>query len=241
MTRLGRGAWIVIALLAMEAVYVTSRLELVTGLAPLLPDARDQELAWVSARLVDSPLTRTMVLSVSAPELPAAIAGMREFAAAVAPHPEGAALRGGPEEGFPEAVHALYFPRRSYFLSNQPEAELPLRFSDEGLDRAAARLRGELASPRADLVKSLAAEDPVLAFLDLARGFERTRVIRQRCIQKARDLYQPPLDHGIGLDQSQRVRLTHPELGFDRHAHQPGSLLRIRGAAGSTRELLLER
>ncbi|NRA09322.1 MAG: MMPL family transporter [Myxococcales bacterium] len=174
MTRLGRGAWIVIALLAMEAVYVTSRLELVTGLAHLLPDARDQELAWVSARLVDSPLTRTMVLSVSAPELPAAIAGMREFAAAVAPHPEVASLRVGPEEGFPEAVHALYFPRRSYFLSNQPEAELPLRFSDEGLDRAAARLRGELASPRADLVKSLAAEDPVLAFLDLARGFERS-------------------------------------------------------------------
>ena len=172
--QLGRRGRIVVALLVVEGLFVATRLELATGLAHLLPESRDQELALVSARLVDSPLTRSMVLSVSAPELPRALAGMRELASALVAHPEVASLRMGPGAGFEQAVHALYFPRRWYFLSDQPERELPGRLSRSGLERAAQRLRGELASPRAELVKSMAAEDPLLAFLNLARRFERT-------------------------------------------------------------------
>ena len=172
--RLGGAGRTVIALLVVAAVFVGSRLELATGLAHLLPDSQDQELALVSARLVDSPLTRTMVLSLSAPSLAAALAGMRTLGSALAVPPEVASLRIGPRAGFEEAVYALYFPLRWHFLSDEPEVEVPRRLSQEGLERAALRLRAELASPRVDLVKPLAAQDPLLAFLDLVGRFQGT-------------------------------------------------------------------
>ena len=45
-------------------IFVARNLSLSTGIAHLLPESRDQDLARVSAGLVDSPVTRSMVLAI---------------------------------------------------------------------------------------------------------------------------------------------------------------------------------
>jgi predicted exporter len=164
----------VILFLAM-GVYIARNLELSTGIAHLLSESSEQELALVSSNLVDSSLTRSMVLAVSGPDLDTAMAAARQWAVVLDGHPEVASLRMGPDASFGESVFELYFPRRLLFLSSRPERELPERLSDAGLERAARRLLAELASPRAQLIKEFASADPLLAFPDLLDRFDEAR------------------------------------------------------------------
>jgi predicted exporter len=146
--------------------YVHREIRLSSGLSDLLVESTGRELAAISARLIESRPSRTMVLSVSAENLDVAIEGTRRWSAVLASHPEVENVRTGPDPALFEAVHALYFPRRLAFASSEPEEELPERISDEGLHRAAVRLRQTLGGPRGPLVKDLAGADPLLLFLD---------------------------------------------------------------------------
>jgi predicted exporter len=146
--------------------YVREKIQLATGLADLLVESTGRELAGISARLVDSPLLRTMTLSVSGPALDDAIEAVDHWSEKLASHPEVEEVRLGPNPDLARAVHDLYFPRRLAFASSRPEAELPERTSDEGLLRAARRLKRILAGPQGPMVKDLASADPLLLFLD---------------------------------------------------------------------------
>ena len=145
MRHLSVSGWFLVLVLLAEGVFVSSALEFETGLAHLLPESRDQQLANLSAQFVDSPLTRTMVLSVGAEELPLALAAMRDLASSLRLHPEVASIRLGPAPDFLAELQDLYFPRRWYFISSDPESLLGDRLSDVGLSGTVARLRRSLA------------------------------------------------------------------------------------------------
>lgn len=160
-----------VLLLAM-GLFTARNLELATGIAHLLPGSTEQDLARISSGLLDSSVTRTMVLSVSAQDLPSALSAAMRWKGVLANHPEVAAVRSGPGPAFEAGLFDLYFPRRLLLLSGNPEAELGARLSPEGLERAARRLRRELALPQGQLVKEIARRDPLLTFPDQLRNIE---------------------------------------------------------------------
>jgi len=171
--RRGRVAGVCALLFAAMAALVWVRLEPATGLTYFLSTDSRLELAAISSRLADAALTRTMILSVEAPDAQQAVAAARAWSQVLAAHPEVESLRAGPGEDLAAAVFELYFPRRHLFLSSRPEVELPERLSDAGLRREARALQSELRTPRAGLTQRIAGSDPLRAFAALARGFER--------------------------------------------------------------------
>jgi predicted exporter len=175
-----RGALLRLALTALVAAalgaFTLRNLAVTTGITGFLSAPDEVALAGLSARIADSPLVRTMILSIAAPDPRAARRAAREWATDLAAHPEVASLRVGPGEDLAPAVYALYFPRRHLFLSARPESEIPARLSDAGLRALAAELRSRLLLPEAPLVRSVAGADPILAFPALIERFERERL-----------------------------------------------------------------
>jgi predicted exporter len=156
--------------------WAARHLELATGVTHFLSAGTDAGLARISRQLADSAPTRTMVLSVGAPELPTAIAAAREWGRILEQNPEAESVRTGPGQDLAPTVFELYFPRRFLFLSPRPETELPVRLSDGGLRETARQLRAELALPEAPLTQKIAGSDPLLAFPSLLRRFEEARL-----------------------------------------------------------------
>jgi len=159
--------------------YAVTHLEVSTDVTHFMPAESDAELAVLASRLSDSELTRTMILTVGAPEIGTAIASARALADALRDHPEVASLRSGPDADPVEHVYRLYFPRRYYFLSEDPERELPELLSPAALRLRAREVRASLELPTAPLAKRLVAVDPVGAF--------------QRILSRLRT-QRPPLD-----------------------------------------------
>jgi predicted exporter len=163
-----------VALIAM-GVFVAQRLEVTTGLSQLLVDSPEHELALLSSRLVDSPLTRTMVLGLRAPRLDTVRVAAQTWAEELAQHPEVLEVRGGPDAEFQDAVYDLYYPRRLLFFSRDPERAITQQGSKAGLERAAQELRAQLASPQGDLIKGIAPGDPLLIFPRILKRFKASR------------------------------------------------------------------
>jgi predicted exporter len=162
-------------LLVAMGLFCARRLRVSTEITFFLPDAEDQKLAEISRQLMDSPLTRSMILSVEAPDGGTALAAGKGLAAALRGDPEIAWIRGGPGPGVAEAFYRLFFPHRFQMLSSDPERELPARLSDEGLAQTARRLKGQLAQPLGALLKRIAGDDPLLAFQEQLKRLEAAR------------------------------------------------------------------
>jgi predicted exporter len=153
-----------ITLLVAMAGYSAANLHVTTDVTSFLAVSSGMENAVLARRLMNSELTRTMVLSLKGPDEETTLAATGELATALAAHPEvdwiQSRLQPGVEQGFYEA----YYPRRFLFLSDRPEAELPERFSSEGLAEAAALLKKGLAAFTGTLFKRTAPGDPWQAF-----------------------------------------------------------------------------
>lgn len=168
---LARAAFVTSVLLLMCA-YCAWRFEYTTEITYFLPSGTDQTLVNLSRAVADSELTRTMILSVAAPDEGSASAAAGTLAAKLGRHPQVAWVRASPGIGAEQqqAVYDLYFPRRLLFLSDEPEEKLAEQFSDAGLARAARKVKRALGLPMAPLVARIAGADPLLAFPDrLAR------------------------------------------------------------------------
>jgi predicted exporter len=163
------------ALAAAMAAYVAFRLKITTDITHFLPAGADQRAAELSRRLADSTLTRTLILSIGAPEPEAARQGAAALAARLAQNPEVAWIARGPTDKLAESVYALYAPRLADFASDRPEAELPAALSDAGLAAAARALKRQLALPLAPLVTRLAPSDPLQWFPAILRRFEHAQ------------------------------------------------------------------
>jgi predicted exporter len=145
-------------------VYNARHLTFVTDITNFLPDGSDSELARLSRELVHSDLARSMALTIGADDPARTVAAAKQMAEALRDHPEVAWLRASADEELQRRVYELYFPRRFYFLSDEPERELPERLSDAGLRAQAERVRETLALPVSPLLKRVLPEDPLGAF-----------------------------------------------------------------------------
>ena len=152
------------AALAAMAAFCALRLRVSTDVTQFLPGAEDRQLARVGAQLVDSSLTRAMILSIGAPSQPQAIAAAGKLAEVLRRDPEVAWVNRGPEPGLAETFYQLFFPHRLALLSSDPERELPDRLSDPGLQRSARELKRQLSLPMGALYAKIAGADPLLAF-----------------------------------------------------------------------------
>lgn len=159
-------------LFAATALFVSERLNVVSGIGHFLSEIDDVDLAAVSSQQVASPTTRAMVIFVRGPDLMTAMKAARQWSSALGGHPEVEKLQLGPDPELVDDVYDLYFPRRYAFLSHDPESDIPTRVSPAGLKQAATRLRRELESPRAPFIKDIAGADPLLAFPDLIARFQ---------------------------------------------------------------------
>ena len=141
---------------ALLACYALLRIELSTDITSFMPRESDAELAVLASRLADSELTRTMILTIGSEtgDLDAAVSAARELARALEGHPEVATLSNGVDPDQLEAIYRLHFPRRYYFLSEEPEREIPRRTSDAALRERAREVKRSLALPSATLTRS---------------------------------------------------------------------------------------
>jgi len=151
------------AALAMLA-YCAANLRFGTDITNFLPDGSSSDLAALSGRLTDSTLTRTVVVSIGAPELPTAVAAAKELATFLREHEEVAWVRSAFDETDLESLFAVYFPHRLGFLSDDPEAELPPRLTDAALGARAREIKRRLASPASGFFEPLLTADPLGAF-----------------------------------------------------------------------------
>jgi len=166
-----RLAWIGLAFAAV-AIYCALRFSVTTDITDFLDAPGSAVEGSLSRRLTRSAGTRTMVLSVSAPELSAALAAARTLSERLASDPVVAWASAGPDPDLPDSLRALYFDHRYQMLSERPEDELPARLDDSGLAAAAADLKRQLAGPLGPLVAQVAPADPLLAFPALLRRLQ---------------------------------------------------------------------
>jgi predicted exporter len=167
-----RSVLVLIATALAMAIYSGLHLRVGTDITNFLPVGSRSELAALSSRLADSPLTRTMVLSIAADESAVAIAAAHELAERLRAHPEVAWVRSEVGATDLEAVYRLYFPHRLALLSDHPERELPVRLSDAELRARALELRHRLASPASSFFEPLVAADPLGAFEARVRSWQ---------------------------------------------------------------------
>lgn len=163
------------AVMAAMAVYCARALEVSTEITHFLPGSDDRRLAQIARNLADSDLTRTLILSIEAPDQERAIAASKRLAAALRKDPEVARVVSGPDPTMAESYYRLFFPHRFQMISGDPERELPARFSDQSLAKTASELKGELSSPMGALFGRLAAADPLVLFREQLRRLEALR------------------------------------------------------------------
>jgi predicted exporter len=160
-------AWIVtagaIAFLILVG-YSASHLKISTNITHFLPDTDDPRLAEVSRQVSESSLTRTMILSIEAPEAAETRAAARQLSEALQSQPEILRIRSGPGEGLVEAAYDLLFPHRYQLRFDEPEQEWPALLAPGGISASATELKRQLASPAAIAIKRIAGADPLLAF-----------------------------------------------------------------------------
>lgn len=153
---------IAIAIAAIGA-WAFSGLEVRHEITSFVPSSDDAALARIARDVIDSELSRTIVIAVGAEQEDDALAGARELAERLRGIEGVAWVRSGPPAEIETTFYELYFGRRYAFFDETPEAAAA-RLTDEGLDRSAQELRRELSGPTAMLVRRVAQEDPLLAF-----------------------------------------------------------------------------
>lgn len=170
----GRLRLVLVLLVVMAAaVFVALRLQVTTDIGRFLPTGTDREKARISRAVANSEASRTLIVTVEAGDLPAALEASaaleHELRADEALMDALAFVEAGPPADVDRVLWALYSVRRLAFSASSPEAAAAL-ITPEGLTTAVDELRGRLASPLSTLVSRVAPEDP---FLSVPRLLER--------------------------------------------------------------------
>ena len=155
--------WVAALIGSVLALYAGSQLRVGTDLTKFMPDRDRSDLAGVLAALSDSPLSRTLAITIGAPDLDDAVEAARVLSAALAEDPGIAWVRSGIEAAEIEDLHALYFPRRLLFFTENPD-QIPAQTSDAALRERARAVRTRLATPEAPLLARMLPADPLGAF-----------------------------------------------------------------------------
>ncbi len=156
-----RRIWTLLCI-AAAGLYGVARLELNGSIMHFLPSRVDAELIRISLDLLESPLSRRMVLSIEGGEDPGRVA--KELAGSLREHEEVAWVEAGFDPGTMRSLYELYFDRRVYLASANPEVEIPKLLASDALARRADHLLARLAAPDGMLVARVAPEDPLGLF-----------------------------------------------------------------------------
>lgn len=163
-----------LAIFAGLIVLGPARLAVRESITDFMPRGERSDALALASELADSTLARGLVLSIQHPDDRAgAIDLAGDLAAALEAHPEVAWVSAGVAPDELETLHALYFPRRHYFVSNRPEQRIPELTRDAALRQRARELRQDLAGPLPSLGAELAERDPLglfAAFVERMRG-----------------------------------------------------------------------
>ena len=154
--------------------YCALNLRLGTNVQHFMPDSSGSKLAEISSRLADSPFTRTMVLSIESSTMENSIAAARELAEILRDDSGVAWVRSGVDPTQFEDLFELYFSRRLFFLSDEPDREIPALLDDRALRKRARALKAELASPLSGLLAKLAPADPLGSFRAMTERLRAT-------------------------------------------------------------------
>lgn len=153
-----------VAVVVGMVVYCATHMRLDSDITKFMPGGQETPLSSLAMRLVDSELSRTMILTVGSEDLDAAVAAVRMLAEELKQHPEVSWVKMGIDADAMRAMYEIYYPRRFYFVSDRPNEEIPQRLSDAGLRTQAERLKSELMRVAGPLVKRIAPSDPLLFF-----------------------------------------------------------------------------
>lgn len=122
-----------------------------------------------------SSLARTLVINIGGSDIETVVDTANNLKQKLLTHPEVQRVVSGVDEKLQEDFYRLYFPRRHYFVSMQPETDIPKLISDQGLRQRAADLRRALGQPTGALQRRLADRDPLMLFANhlnrLTRGY----------------------------------------------------------------------
>ena len=169
----GRIRFVTLVALAVLGAAALARLDLTNSITHFMPTESDAQLVSLSLELVESPLSRRMVLLVDGGPESAAV--VEDLALALIDHPEVAWVERGLDEAAFDALYELYFERRFLLASTSPETEIPQLTTDLALRARAEAVKRRLTMPDGMLVARTVGSDPLglaermLARLDASR------------------------------------------------------------------------
>lgn len=192
MTRRFRFPWLtglIIALIVLGAWDVSRRFVVDAKMDHFLPQSEARNLYAVSRQVMDSTLTRQMIITVTSPAPPKKESALVSIEAdllrlaEVAKHldhrltavPGIASVISGPPEGIEDTLYELYFRRKFSFYSTSPESDAPKYFSPEAIERRIQSLKDGLSGPDAAALRALAPRDPLLLFWEYLHGLKGGR------------------------------------------------------------------
>ncbi|HWB80334.1 MAG TPA: MMPL family transporter [Nannocystaceae bacterium] len=170
-----RSRWpaVVLLVLAACAVLLATRMKVSTAITQFAVDGGGPDSRWIEELGTSEP-ARTMVFTVEHEDLAHALAVARTLGDRLIVNEEVERVTDGAPSNVGETLYELYFPRRWRFVDRDP-LRVDERLSDEGLARAAAHLKTELARPSGAAVKRVAADDPLLVFPALLHELGETQ------------------------------------------------------------------
>ena len=150
----------VLLLVAAIGAWAAWGLRVETEITHFLPSADDRELAAISSELASSELTRTVTITLEAPNTVRAAEAALAMEAALMDAPGVRWVSAGPDDDLQQAFYEAYFSRR---LGLHPASA---SFDAEAIQGRIRRLKTLLGSPTGTFVRQLAPQDPWLLFLD---------------------------------------------------------------------------
>ncbi|MEE3327822.1 MAG: MMPL family transporter [Myxococcota bacterium] len=165
--------WLALSLLAFLAIYIFFKIETTNSIIHFIPNQDDAELVELSLKLVESPLARRMLISISGGKESSEVASsMRE---ALKSHPEVDWIQSDLDQGALQEIYELYFDRSLYMISPDPSRGIPAIVNRETLEEKAISLRDRLSQPGSMLLARTSPMDPLGLFDSV---IERVRLAR---------------------------------------------------------------
>ena len=149
-----------VLLIGLATLYCFFTFEISGSITHFIPDHAEAKQVQLTLDLLDSPLSRRMVLSIQGGEAKNVVAA--ELVNRLREHSEVAWVESNDlnEENI-RAVSEIYFERRMYFVSETPEQEIPELFTPLALKKQAQRLKKNLSAPDSILFSRTSQSDPL--------------------------------------------------------------------------------
>ena len=165
-------------LIGLAALYCLSTFQISGSITHFIPDHAEATQVQLTLDLLDSPLSRRMVLSVQGGEARNVVTA--DLVKKLREHPEVAWVEDNQlNEETIRAVSEIYFERRMYFVSENPEQEIPELFEPLALQKQAQELKKNLSAPDSILFSRTSQADPLGFFPKTLRRIGQLQPLKE--------------------------------------------------------------